>query len=150
MAMNATLDSSNANRRFIILAVVLGLVGAILVYVAFSRDTGSGGGSAAGNVSVVVAKADIAARTRITADMLEVKLVSESAVSELHFADPAQVVGQVARFPITANQQVLSSQVISTTGRSGTSRSLSYAIPKDKRAFAVKTDTLASVGGLLL
>jgi pilus assembly protein CpaB len=151
MAMNATLDTSKANRRFIILAVVLGLIGAVLVYVAFSRDTGSdGGASSAANVSVVVAKADIAARTRLTKDMVEVKLVPADNVSELNFGDAAQVVGQVTRFPITANQQILSSQVISTSAGGGTSRALSFTIPKDKRAFAIKTDALSTVGGLLL
>ena len=128
MAMNAALESSNANRRFIILAVVLGILGAVLVYVAFSRDTSSGGGNTAGGqaTAVVVAKVDIAARTKVTADMVEVKLIPQDAVSEFTFADPAQVIGQVTRFPITANQQVLSSQVITTTGTTGTSRALSY------------------------
>lgn len=151
MAMNATLESSKANRRFIILAVVLGLIGAVLVYVAFNRDTSSGGGSAAAaDTAVVVAKADIAARTKITADMLQVKLVPADGVSALTFTEPAQVVGQVTRFPITANEQVLSSKVIPTTGSAGLSRALSYTIPEGKRGFAVKTDSLASVGGLLL
>jgi pilus assembly protein CpaB len=151
MAMNATLDSSKANRRFIILAVVLGLLGAVLVYVAFSRDTSSGGNVAGGaSTAVVVAKVDIAARTKVTGDMLEVKLIPQDAVSEFTFADPAQVIGQVTRFPITANQQVLSSQVISTAGTAGTSRALSYTIPSGKRAFAVQTSQLAGAGGLIL
>lgn len=152
MAMNATLDSSNANRRFIILAVVLGLLGAVLVYVAFSRDSSSGGGGGVSGATsaVVVAKADIAARTKITADMLEVKLVAQDSVSEFSFADPAQVVGQVTRFPIAANQQLLSSQVISTAGPSATSRALSYTIPAGKRAFAVQASQLATAGGLIL
>jgi len=152
MAMNAALESSNANRRFIILAVVLGILGAVLVYVAFSRDTSSGGGNTAGGqaTAVVVAKVDIAARTKVTADMVEVKLIPQDAVSEFTFADPAQVIGQVTRFPITANQQVLSSQVITTTGTTGTSRALSYTIPQGKRAFAVSTNELASAGGLIL
>lgn len=152
MAMNAALDSSNANRRFIILAVVLGLLGAILVYVLFSRDSSTdGGGTVSGATSaVVVAKTDIAARTKITADMLEVKLVSQDSVSESSYADPAQVVGQVTRFPITANQQLLSSQVITTAGASATSRALSYTIPAGKRAFAVQASDLATAGGLIL
>lgn len=150
MAMNAALDSSKTNKRLIMLAVVLGMMGAILVYVAFSRDTTSGGGgSASGEMaSVVVAKADIPARTRITADMLQVKLVPVTAVSDLAFTDTAQAVGQITRFPITMNQQVLSSQVIPSTG--SVSRSLAYVIPKDKRAIAVQASTIATAGGLIL
>lgn len=151
MAMNATLDSSNTNRRFIILAVVLGLLGAVLVYVAFSRDSSSGEKTAAGATTpVVVAKVDIAARTKITTDMLDVKLVPQDAVSAASFADPAQVAGQVTRFPITANQQVLSSQVIVTTGTAAASRALSYTIPPGKRAFSIEASALAAAGGLIL
>ncbi|MGE0058742.1 MAG: Flp pilus assembly protein CpaB [Dehalococcoidia bacterium] len=152
MAMNAALDSSNANRKFIILAVVLGLLGAILIYALVSRDSSSdGGGKVSGATSaVVVAKTDIAARTKITADMLEVKLVPQDAVSEFSYADPAQVAGQVTRFPVSANQQVLSSQVISTAGPSATSRALSYTVPTGKRAFAVQANQVATAGGLIL
>jgi pilus assembly protein CpaB len=151
MAMNATLESGKTNRRFIILAFVLGLLGAVLVYVSFSRDTGAGGGvPGVANTAIVVAKQDIAARTKVTADMVEVKLVPVDAVSEASFTDTAKVVNQVTRFPIAANQQVLSSQVIPVTGRSGVSRALSYTIPAGKRAFAIQTSALASAGGLIL
>jgi pilus assembly protein CpaB len=150
MAMNATLDSSNANRRFIILAVVLGLLGAVLVYVAFSRDTSGGKVASGPSTAVVVAKADIAARTKITNDMIEVKLVPEDSVSQASYADPALVAGQVTRFPITANQQILSSQVIATSGPAATSRALSYTIPSGKRAFAVQASPVTTAGGLIL
>jgi pilus assembly protein CpaB len=152
MAMNATLDTSNGNRKFIMLAVVLGLMGAILVYVAFSRDTSSSGGDgvSSATTAVVVAKTDIAARTKVTPDMLEVKLIPADAVSEMSFTDAAQVVNQVTRFPISANQQILSSQVIPPSGSAGVSRALSFAVPTGKRAFAIHTTAIAGVGGLVL
>ena len=149
MAVNATLDSSNTNRRFILLAVVLGLLGAILVYVAFSRDSGSTGGVISGERSaVVVAKSDIPARTKVTADMLETKLVPADTVGELAFADQKLVIGQITRFPISMNQQLLSSQVIPADG--GVTRALSYTIPKDKRAVAISASQIGNVGGLVL
>jgi pilus assembly protein CpaB len=152
MAMNAALDTSKGNQKFIILAVVLGLMGAILVYVLLSRDTSSSGsGGATGpTTAVVVAKSDIAARTKVTKDMVEVKLIPADAVSEMSFADAAQVINQVTRFPISANQQILSSQVIPPAGSAGVSRALSYAVPAGKRAFAIRTTALASAGGLVL
>jgi pilus assembly protein CpaB len=98
----------------------------------------------------VVAKQDIAARTRVTADMVEVKLVPADTVGESYFADAAQVVGQVTRFPITANQQVLASQVIPPAGTTGVSRALSYTIPEGKRGLSVGLSSVAAAGGLIL
>lgn len=145
----AALDSSKANRRFILLAVVLGLLGAVLVYVVLNRDTGSGG-SVAGDTAVVVAKIDIPARTRVTADMLSVKLVPADTVSELSFTEPSQVVGQYTRFAIVANEHVLSSKVLASAGSAGFTRALSYTIPAGKRAIAIQVSELSQVGGLLL
>jgi pilus assembly protein CpaB len=150
----AALNPGRGNRRFILLALVLGLMGAGLVYVATSRNstsdgTSSGGGAA--DTAVLVAKADIAARTTITADMVEVRLVSEDARSVLAYSEPAQVVGLVTRFPIAANEQVLSSKVVDlSAGGAVTDRALSYIIPEGKRAFAINASEIQNVGGLLL
>jgi pilus assembly protein CpaB len=132
------------------MAVVLGLVGAILVYVAFSRD---GGGSGGGGdlVPIVFAKSDIAARTRITASLVEVKLVEPDKASSLAYSDVSQAVGQVTRFPIAANEQILSTKVVPLEGSSSSvSKSLSYVVPKDHRAIAIEVEEVAFAGGLLL
>ncbi|MPZ50181.1 MAG: hypothetical protein GEU75_12940 [Dehalococcoidia bacterium] len=78
----AAITPGRANRRFIFLAIALGLLGAILVYVAFSRDSSGGGGPGAiGDSPVVVAKTDIPARTKITSAMVEVRFVTEEAAA---------------------------------------------------------------------
>jgi pilus assembly protein CpaB len=149
---SVALSGGNANRKFIILAVVLGLLGAILVYAAFSRDSSSSGKSATSETApVVVAKFDIPARTKITAAMVEVRLVPMDAVGVLAFSDPTKVAGQVTRFPISANEQILSNKVVGQTpGANVASRSLSYTIPPGKRAFAINISEVASAGGLVL
>lgn len=151
MASTAALDASKANRRFIILAVVLGLIGAVLIYMVLNRDTSSGSQAAVGgDTSVVVAKIDIPARTMVTADMLTVKLVPEADVSELAFADPTQVVGQFTRFAISANEHVLASKVVDASGSAGFSRALAYTIPEGKRALAISASEISQAGGLIL
>lgn len=148
----AALNPGRGNRRFILLALVLGLMGAGLVYVATSRNTttSSGGGSAA-DTPVLVAKVDIPARARITAEMVEVRLVAADARSVLAYGKVSDVSGKVTRFPIAANEQVLSSKVVDLSGgSSATARSLSYIIPEGKRAFAVSASEIRDVGGLLL
>jgi pilus assembly protein CpaB len=134
------------------LAIVLGLMGAGLVYVATSRSSGSdGGGGSAADTPVVVAKADIPARTVVTASMVEVKLVPSENAAPLAFTSLDQVVGQATRFPVTIGEQVLSSKVVALSGNSAAvSRSLSFVIPEGKRAFALNADQVQNAGGLVL
>jgi pilus assembly protein CpaB len=148
----AALNPGRGNRRFILLAIVLGLMGAGLVYVATSRNTTTdGGGSAAADTPVLVAKVDIPARTTITADMVEVRLVEADARSVLAYDNVEGIRGKVTRFPIAANEQVLSSKVVDlSAGSAATARSLSYIIPEGKRAFSISASEVRDVGGLLL
>jgi len=149
----AALNPGRGNRRFVLLALVLGLMGAGLVYVATSRNSTSDPAtpSGAADTPVLVAKADIPARTAITADMVEVRFVSDDARSVLAYGTQEEVVGLVTRFPIAANEQVLSSKVVDlSTGGSVTNRSLSYIIPEGRRAFAINASEIQNVGGLLL
>jgi pilus assembly protein CpaB len=153
MSQNAgALTPSRGNRRFIILAIVLGMMGAGLVYVATSRtsDSDSGGGSAA-DTAVVIAKADIPARTVVTQSMVEVKLVPAENAAPLAFSSLDQVVGQATRFPVTVGEQVLSSKVVALSGNSAAvSRSLSFVIPEGRRAFAITATEVFGAGGLVL
>lgn len=145
----AAMNPGASNRRFVMLAVTLGLIGAVLVYVAFSRDSGSSGSGGPANSPVVVAKVDIPARTLVTTSMVEVVLVPEDVRNLLAYADPALVDGQITRFPIAAKEQVLSSKLVQSS-TAATSRSLSYVIPPGKRAFAINTTDVQNAGGLLL
>jgi pilus assembly protein CpaB len=150
----AALNPGRGNRRFILLAIVLGLMGAGLVYVATSRNSTSDQSSSSSgpaDTAVLVAKADIAARTTITPDMVEVRLVDSDARSVLAYSAPEDVIGLVTRFPIAANEQILSSKVVDLSGGTGaTSRTLSYIVPEGKRAFAINASEIQDVGGLLL
>jgi pilus assembly protein CpaB len=124
-------------------------MGAGLVYVATSRDsTSSSGGSSVQPVPVVVAKVDIAARTPLTQEMLDVKLLAPEAISPLAFTDVSSAVGQVTRFPLVAGEQVMTSKVVSVDGR--VSRSLSFVIPEGKRGFALNATSVQNAGGLVL
>src|SRR5690242_4542383 len=99
----AAMAPGKANRRFIMLAVVLGLLGAVLVYVAFARTKSSGSSVSGGeSAAVVVARQDIPARTKITPSMVEVRLLSTDVRSTLGYTDVGQVVNKITRFPVAA------------------------------------------------
>jgi pilus assembly protein CpaB len=99
-------------------------------------------------VPVVVAKVDVPARTALTQDMLDVKLLAPEAVSPLAFTDVSVAVGQVTRFPLTVGEQVLTSKVVNVG--TGVSRSLSFVIPEGKRGFAITASEVQNAGGLVL
>jgi len=144
--------AGRTNRRLVLLALVAGVVAAILVYAALSRSSESTGGAAgaASMVPAVVAKQDIPARTKITSGMLEVRQVPTDDRSELAYTDLTQVVGGVSRYPIATNEQVLSTKVVSLTSVAMTGDSLSYVIPEGRRAISIEVNQVISSGGLVL
>ncbi len=97
----AAVNPGKANRRFIMLAIVLGLLGAILVYVAFSRTKSSSGGLGENSAAVVVARQDIPARTKITAAMVEVRLLSSNV---RRWTSRPQLPPQAGRSPLRSRQ----------------------------------------------
>jgi pilus assembly protein CpaB len=142
----------STNRRLLLLALVAGIVAAILVYATLSRSSESAGGAggAASMVPAVVAKQDIPARTKITSAMVEVQQVPSDSRGELAYTDVSQVVGQVTRYPIATNEEVLSTKVVSLQSVAKTGDSLSYVIPEGKRAVSIQVDQVISSGGLVL
>jgi pilus assembly protein CpaB len=147
----AAVNPGKANRRFIMLAVVLGLLGAILVYIAFSRTKTTTGGVNENSVTVVVARQDIPARTKITASMVEVRLLSTDVRSALGYTDVTGVVNRITRFPIAANEQILSNKIVDVSpAAAASSRSLAFIVPTGQRAMAVTVKPVSTAGGLVL
>jgi pilus assembly protein CpaB len=143
--------AGSTNRRLVLLALVAGIVAAILIYTALSRGSEStGSAGAASTVPAVVAKQDIPARTKITTSMVEVQQVPTDTHSELAYTDMSQVVGQVTRYPIATNEQVLSTKVVSLQSAAAAGDSLSYVIPEGKRAISIEVSEVVSSGGLVL
>jgi len=136
------------NRRFLFLALILAALSAVLVYPLLTRSSGSDGTAAVG-VPVVVAKNTINAGQTITADMLEVRQIPETAIGAQAFADTGSVVGEVARYPIVPGEQVLFSKIVGS-GITASPNAISNFIESGKRAMAIKTDEVISAGGLVL
>lgn len=150
---------SRTNRNMLMLALLLGLLSAILAYVYLNnqKETVAPAETTVVTKPVVVAKRDISARTIITADMLEVRQIAADAVHPNAFTNITTVVGQAARFPIAKGEQVLTnkvalSSVLAQEGGRGidTTLPLSYVIPAGKRAMAIQVDPVVTAGGLIL
>ena len=152
--MRNRISGVSSNRAVLLLALFLGLISAVLVYVYLSQGGGDGKATAADTKPVVVATMDIAARTRIDADMVEVKSLAADAVHQDAFASAEQLVGMVTRVPISAGEQVLSSKVAATAREvpwaGDEELPLSYVVPPGQRAVSVQVSEVTSAGGLIL
>ena len=140
-----------SNRLPLILGLVLGLVAFVLVLVVLSgaedktttiKDSGEG-------VPVVVAASDIAANTRISAEMLVVKNVPQSDLLSGAFTTTEGVVGQVTRVALIPGEQVIQSKVINSETRIelGSKAPLALLLDPGQRAVSVGISSLIGAGG---
>ena len=149
MAQTMTAASiGRVNRRFLFLALILAALSAVLVYPLLTRSSGSDGSGAVG-IPVVVANQTIQPGTTITAEMVGIQQVPESAVGAQAFADIESAVGEVARYPIVPGEQVLVSKIVGSS-ITASRTTISNFIESGKRAMAIKTDAVTSAGGLVL
>jgi len=151
MARIQGLTISRGNRGLLILALITGLVAAIVVFVALNQGGGGSDNAKTGSAvtttsAVVVAKSDIAAGTEITADMVKVIEVPNSLLVRDAFTSTQLVVGEAARYPIAAGEQVTRARVGANTEGDG----LAFVVPAGMRAIAVSVDEITGVGGLIL
>ena len=129
------------------------LVGVFLAVVAFvgillllqTPATPSGENVVPTTTNVVVAKADIPLSTRIRADQVETKTVAIADASVGSFGDVSQVIGQIARQPVTAGGQITATTL--TGGFTGTV--IDIQTPAGLRAIAVRVDQTSGVGTVI-
>jgi pilus assembly protein CpaB len=126
------------------LAVVLGLVAAMLVRSAIARR--SQPVAAASNlVTVVTAKDDVQPGKALTIlDVSTVKLPAEAAPGHV-FSDPNQLVGRVVTTPLVKGQTILDTLLADT----GTGDGLQALIPPGMRAVTTEVNEFSGVGGML-
>ncbi len=141
--------AGRVNRRFLFLALILATLSAVLVYAAISRSDSGGEGTSAADVPVVVAKAAIPAGTTITAEMLEVRYVPAAAVGDSALDEIDSAVGEVARYPITANEQVLLSKLVGGP-EAASNDVLSNVLEGGMRGMAIHVEAVIGAGGLVL
>jgi len=142
-----------SNKALLLLALLMGLVCAVLVgvYLSGLDSNESGGGAIGASVPVVVAAADIPAQTSITAEMVTVREVPADLVLAGSFAEVAPVLGKKTQVQIVAGQQILPTNAIDANAAQevfGPDAPISLLIPEGKRAFAIYVSSVASVGGL--
>lgn len=136
-----------SNRLVLLIGVFLAIVAFVGILLLFQQAPTPGGGAAAipTDGPVVVAKKDIPLSTRIRADQVEVKTLPLAAISVGAFADVSQVIGQIARQPVTAGGQITATTL--NGGLSGTV--IDVQTPPGLRAIAVRVDQTSGVGTVI-
>ena len=138
------------NRRFLMVALLLGSLSAVLVWAKLSStNTSSSSSAAVGNAQVVVARVPILQNTSIVPDMLELKSISVNSRVTGNYGSVAEVVGKVTKFPVETGQQVVASGVVDID-KPAAGTGLSYVIPTGKRAMSFTTSQVSQAGGLIL
>ena len=142
-----------SNRGLILLGLFLGLLSAVLVVVYLSQAGEGGGGEVSGAAvtPVVVASQDIAAGSRIIEGMVETKEIAIDTVLAGVFSDTEGVIGQVARVPLVAGEQVIATKVAATGAAiaDGENPPLAFVIPEGKRAVSIQVSNVIGASGLI-
>ena len=150
MARTYELGEARNSRGLLPLAVVSGLVAAVIVFIAMVRagDDGRPGiGPAGSTLRVVIAEQDIPARTEIGPEMLSVVEVPGSLAVNGALDSVEPLVGETTRYPVAAGQQVTLAGVGALNKDGG---GLEDVVPKNMRALSVEVDEIRGVGGLIL
>ncbi len=136
-----------SNRLVLLIGVFLAIVAFVGILLLFQQAPTPGGGAAAVPTDgpVVIAKKDIPLSTRIRADQVEVKTLPLAGISAGAFVDVSQVIGQIARQPVTAGGQITATTL--NGGQSGTV--IDVQTPPGLRAIAVRVDQTSGVGTVI-
>jgi len=127
-----------SGRLPLFLGLILGLLAAVLTVVYLSSAGDDGGNSTSGpaveTVPAVVAVQDIAAGTRVTAEMVNVKSVPTDLAIPNRFEKSEDVVGKVAAVNIVAGEEIATNRMVETsqTGQAVAASSLAEAVPLQK------------------
>jgi pilus assembly protein CpaB len=136
---SGTPSKARTQRLVLWAGLICGLVAAVLVFVIVAR---AGDDEGDGTRSVVVAKLDIPAQSRLIADMLEVKTLPADEIDSEAFTARSQVVDRITGVAIAAGAHILPSMVSNKAGDS-----LTFKITPGKRAVSIEVKEAVTAGG---
>jgi len=148
MARTQEWKMANSNGLLLLLALVAGLVAAVIVFVVVSESGGNDSVAPVTGVTVpaLVASQTISAGTLITEDMIKVVDVPDSLVVSGVYEDADLVVGEVSTVTIGAGEQITSLKI----GLLVPDQGLSGVVALGMRAVSVQVNEITAVGGNLL
>ena len=138
-------------RKYFLLALIFALLAAGAVYFYLEdlqqRAKQSRAHSPILLDTILVAKADIPARTWITEDMLTYAKIPTGHTHPQAVLEKERVIGSITRFPVFADEQLLRERLVFPDD---TGIGLSFMITKGKRAITIAIDEVSGVGRMIL
>jgi len=132
-----------SNKSLLVIALVLSLMTAILVYHYLKGVTG--GQPAQEGMSVIVAKVDLSPKTKITSEMVSEVKVPSAYIQPGTVTSLDKVVGVVVRETIVSGEQISERRLV----REGKTAGFTGIIPRDKRAVTVAVNEVTGVAGFV-
>lgn len=132
-----------SNKGLLVIALVLSLMTSLLVYHYLQKAVANNGTHE--GVPVVVAKADIMPKTKITPEMVETVKVPPEYLQPGAVQDINSVIGVIVREHIVPGEQVSERRLV----REGRSVGFTGIIPRDKRALTVPVNEVTGVAGFI-
>ena len=126
-------------RLVLYVGLLFATLAAVLVLVIAGNSGGGGGGA---TQSAVVASQAIPADTRVTAEMLEVKLLDAEEVSADAFTARSQVIDRVVTEDVAAGQQIVPTLVSDKVGEG-----LAFTVSPGMRALSINVQEVVTAGG---
>ena len=126
-------------RLVLYVGLLFATLAAVLVLVIAGNSGGGGGGA---TQSAVVASQSIPADTRVTAEMLEVKLLDAEEVSADAFTARSQVIDRVVTEDVAAGQQIVPTLVSDKVGEG-----LAFTVSPGMRALSINVQEVVTAGG---
>ena len=127
--------------RLLLLPVLIGLAVTLTSYLYLSRQQPKV--APVKLVAMVVAKADVPARTKLTPEMLGTRQIPAEYAGPNEIARLDEALGRVTTVPLTAGESILRTQLAGADEKTA----LSYRIPEGKRAMTIKVNEVIGVAG---
>jgi Flp pilus assembly protein CpaB len=129
----------------LLIGVFLAIVAFVGILMLMSQNGGPREEAAPTILPTVVARADIPLGTPITASQVRTEDLAVTARDAGAFEDVSQVIGKIARQPVTTGQQITSATL--SGGTQG--ECIDIPVPPTKRAMAIQVDHVTGVGTLI-
>lgn len=134
-------------KKVYLIATIMALITGISVYFFITNLKKSTSEANTPTTPVVVATSDIAENTVITAKMVEVKQLPSSAVTAGTARTAEEIVGKIAKYPVSAGEQIVTQRLKTAGSDDGTD--LSYQLKGDERAITISVDEVTGVSGFI-
>jgi len=132
------------NKYVIFISIIFGLITAYLIYDYLIRVEQSMNNVQYGEV--VVAAADVSAKTRVTHEMLQVKKIPVEYIHPLAARKKEEAAGSITTVPLFQGEQVLKKLIVAP---GEVKNGLAYAVPEGKRAVTVAVDEVSGISGFI-